>query len=96
MLIRTCLYSPKQQFFEKARSGFPVFTGFIFENLICLAITHYGMKSTEDVAEHCPPLAGDQGGGLAQVRNFRHIYCLAIYNYLLKQSWAMQLLARRP
>ncbi len=33
----------------------------------CL-VTHYGMKVTEDVAGHCPPLAGDQGGGKAQVK----------------------------
>ena len=28
----------------------------------CLLVTHYGMKVTEDVAGHCPPLAGGRGG----------------------------------
>ena len=31
-------YSQKQLFLGKFRGGFRVFTGFIFENLICLAI----------------------------------------------------------
>ncbi len=39
---------------------------------LCM-VTNSGLKVTEDVTGHCPPLAGDQGGGLAQVRMSAHL-----------------------
>ncbi len=49
------LYSQKHLFFEKFMGKFPVFTGFIFENLLCLTIVQSFVSLCEKIENFSLP-----------------------------------------